>query len=94
MDRLDRGVDQGGAPAPADSLCWTEKVPPAGVVFFPARHPAHRGGVLTSGGDPVNILPLGPFQGIYRRSPDARYHLPVSQSGKSGDTKLDSVHLR
>ena len=93
MDRLGRGFGWGGAPAPTDILCFTEKVPPSGVVFCPDHHPTHQGSVPPGGGGTRKFLPPIPLQEIHRRSLDVRYHLPVSQAGGDGDPKPDSVHL-
>ena len=56
-DTIGRGVGQGGAPSPTDSLRWIAKAPLTGVGFCPAHKPTYQGGVTPGGGGFGEILP-------------------------------------
>ena len=93
MDTLGRGVGQGGAPSPTGSLCWPEKVPPAGVGFLSVRQPTHWGDVPTGGGGFGEIHYPKTFKGRHRRSIVARNHPPDRQADGDGNPKPESVGL-
>ena len=94
MDAFGKGVGRGGAPEPADILRWPPKVSPSGVVYCPACHPSHCGGIPPSRGGFVEIFHPGPFQGRHHRSLISIYHPPARQAGRSGYSKPESVRLR
>ena len=93
MNALGGGVSWGGAPAPAYSICWPEKLPPSVVGFCPERHSSHWGGIPPSGGSLGAILPTILFQGSQHGSPAKRDHPPISQAGRAVDYKSDSFRL-
>ena len=53
----------GGMSEPADRLRGPVEVPPAGVGLYAARHPGHRDGVSTSGGQAAGDITPGPLSG-------------------------------
>ena len=79
MDGLGGSVGWGGAQTSSDSICWSAKVPPVGVVFHPECHPSHRGGVPNSQGCPAKLLHTGPFSGGQCRYTNTGNQLPDSQ---------------
>ena len=93
MDALGRGVDWGSMLSLVDGLLWPAKLPPSGVDFRPVCHHPHRGSVSPGEGGFEEILPPSPSQRHNCTSPVARYQLPDPQSGKSGYSNPEYVHL-
>ena len=93
MDSLHGGDGWGVAPIPADSLLWSEKVPPTGVSFHPEYHPRHMGALLNSGRGTSELLPSVTFPRSHREDTREGRHTPVSQAGWARTTQPKSVRL-
>ena len=50
-----------GTQTPKDSIHWSAKFPPTGLVFCPEFHPWRQGGLSSCGGGTPTILPHIPF---------------------------------
>ena len=79
MDNIHGGDGWGDTLTPTDSLRWSEKFPPTGVGFCPARHPRLREGLLLGGGGPKKILPSVPFPQIHLKDPQEGLQQPYIQ---------------